>query len=243
MLRIENLTKVFGGLTAVDNVSFEVKAGEMVGLIGPNGAGKTTLFHCISGFYKPTRGQVWFDGQNITGQSPDVICHLGLSRTFQIVRTFPELTVLENVMVGAFAHTSSRKQAESEARRVLELTGLTPKATVLGKNLTIAEKKRLELARALATRPKLLMLDEVMAGLNPAEQQAAVELVRTLHAQGITILMIEHVMEVLMPLSQRVIVLNYGRKIREGVPEQVVRDEDVIAAYLGEKFRRYASGH
>lgn len=240
MLKVENVTKVFGGLTAVDHVSFEVNAGEIVGLIGPNGAGKTTLFHCISGFYKPTGGRIYFNGCDVTGQSPEKICHLGLTRTFQLVRTFPEMSVLENVVIGAFARTHSRSHAEAEAWRVLEITGLTRKATFPAKSLTIADKKRLELARALATRPRLLMLDEVMAGLNPAERQAAVELVRTIQAQGITLLMVEHVMEVIMPISKRVIVLDYGRKIAEGSPEQIVRDENVIAAYLGEKFRRHA---
>lgn len=240
LLSIEQVTKTFGGLTAVDRVSFDVHVGEIVGLIGPNGAGKTTLFHCIAGFHKPTHGRIYFDGQDITGKPPHEICHLGLARTFQIVRTFPEMTVLENVMVGAFAHTHRRVHAEAEARRILELTGLSDKAHLPGRSLTIADKKRVELARALATRPKLLMLDEVMAGLNPAERQAAVSLVRTIQAQGITILMVEHVMEVIMPISQRVVVLNYGRKIAEGPPDQVVRDENVIAAYLGEKFRHYA---
>ncbi len=240
LLEIEGLVKNFSGLTAVDNVSFRLDAGEIVGLIGPNGAGKTTLFNCISGFFKPTKGRIRFGERDITGLIPENICHLGLARTFQIVKTFSDMTVLENVMVGAFAITNSRRQAEIDAGAVLELTGLSNKASMPGASLTIADKKRLELARALASRPKLLMLDEVMAGLNPAERQSAMELVRKIHRQGITILMVEHVMEVGMPISRRVIVLNYGRKIADGAPDQVVRDENVIAAYLGNQYRTRA---
>ncbi len=240
LLEIEGLVKNFSGLTAVDNVSFRLDAGEIVGLIGPNGAGKTTLFNCISGFFKPTKGRIRFGERDITGLIPENICHLGLARTFQIVKTFSDMTVLENVMVGAFAITNSRRQAEIDAGAVLELTGLSNKASMPGGSLTIADKKRLELARALASRPKLLMLDEVMAGLNPAERQSAMELVRKIHRQGITILMVEHVMEVVMPISRRVIVLNYGRKIADGAPDQVVRDENVIAAYLGNQYRTRA---
>jgi branched-chain amino acid transport system ATP-binding protein len=238
LLEIQSLSKQFGGLVANDDISFNVNEGEIVGLIGPNGAGKTTLFNCISGFYKPTRGRTRFAGHDITSASPAHICHLGLTRTFQIVRTFSDMSVLENVMVGAFARTHSRHHAEEAAWHVLELTGLTPKAMLLGSSLTIADKKRLELARALATQPRLLMLDEVMAGLTPTEQQAAVQLVRRIQAQGITILMVEHVMEVIMPIAVRLVVLNYGRKIAEGIPAEIVQNMDVIAAYLGDKYQR-----
>jgi len=237
LLDIQGLTKSFGGLIANDDVSFAVAEGQIVGLIGPNGAGKTTVFNCVSGFFKPMKGRVRFAGHDITGWAPQRVCHLKVARTFQIVRTFPDLTVIENVMVGAFARTGNRGQAERAARDVLELTGLAGKAEVRGGSLTIAEKKRLEMARALATRPRLLMLDEVMAGLNPAERQAAVDLVREIRADGITILMVEHVMEVIMPISDRIVVLNYGRKIAEGAPEAIARDDQVIAAYLGDKYR------
>jgi len=237
LLEIRGLTKTFGGLTAIDDVSFRVEEAEIVGLIGPNGAGKTTVFNCVSGFYEPTRGRLHFAGHEITGWAPHRVCRLDMARTFQIVRTFSDLSVLENVMVGAFLRTGNRAQAERAARHVLELMGLAAKAEMRGGSLTIAEKKRLEMARALATKPRLLMLDEVMAGLNPAERQAAVELVRQVRAEGITILMVEHVMEVIMPISDRIVVLNYGRKIAEGRPETIARDDQVIAAYLGEKYR------
>jgi len=237
LLEIQGLTKIFGGLTAIDDLSFRVEEGEIVGLIGPNGAGKTTVFNCVSGFYEPTKGRLHFAGHEITGWAPHRICHLSMARTFQIVRTFPDLSVLENVMVGAFSRTGNRGQAKQAARRVLELTGLAAKADMRGGSLTIADKKRLEMARALATKPRLLMLDEVMAGLNPTERQAAVELVRRVRAEGLTILMVEHVMEVIMPISDRIVVLNYGRKIAEGRPETIALDDQVIAAYLGEKYR------
>lgn len=238
LIQVRELTKNFGGLAAVSQVSFEVDASEIVALIGPNGAGKTTLFNCLSGFLKPNGGAVHFAGRDITGWSPERICDFGITRTFQMVQTFADMTVLENVMVGAFARTNRRREAETIAREILEMTGLASKARWFGRGLTIADKKRLELARALATRPTLLLLDEVMAGLNPAERQAAIELVRKIQSLGIAILMVEHVMEVVMPISRRVIVLDYGRKIAEGAPEAVVRDENVVAAYLGEKYKR-----
>ncbi len=233
LLRVRDLTKQFGGLTANQAISLTVAAGEIVGLIGPNGAGKTTLFSCIAGAYRPTSGSVWFDGQEVAGLPPHVICHLGLARTFQKVRILKDMTVLENVMVGAFSRSPSRRQAQRQAESVLELTRMNALADVPGSSLTIADKKRLEIARALATQPKLLLLDEVMAGLNPRETADAVLLVRAIREQGITILMIEHVMEVIMPLSDRVLVLDGGELIAEGVPEQIVQNERVIEAYLG----------
>ncbi len=237
LLEVRDLTMRFGGLVANDSVSLHVDADEIVGLIGPNGAGKTTLFSCISGTLRATNGQVLLEGQDVVGQTPEEICWRGIARTFQIVRTFREMTVLENVMVGALLRASGTSQARVDAEEVLELTGLAHKRHVLGAGLTIAERKRVELARALATRPKLLMLDEVMAGLNPRERQEAIDLVRTAHARGIAILMVEHVMEVIMPISDRVVVLTNGRKLLEGRPEAVSRNEEVIKAYLGERYR------
>ncbi len=237
MLEVRDLTKRFGGLVANDRISLHVDRGEIVGLIGPNGAGKTTLFSCISGTERATTGQVLFEGKDLVGSTPEAICRRGIARTFQIVRTFRDMTVLENVMVGALLRAANVRQARAAAVDVLDLTGLSSKRDVLGSELTIADRKRVELARALATGPKLLMLDEAMAGLNPRERQQAVELVRQAHAQGISILMVEHVMEVIMPISDRVVVLTSGRKLVEGRPEAVARDEAVIKAYLGERYR------
>jgi len=237
LLEVYNLTKRFGGLVANSEISFSLAKGEIVGLIGPNGSGKTTLFSCLSGFYRPDDGQVRFGDRDVTGWAPERILHAGLARTFQIVRTFPEMSVLENVMVGAFARTQSEREAQTVARDILEFAHLSAKSSMRGSDLTIADKKRLEVARALATGPSLLMLDEVMAGLTPFERQEAVALIRTINARGIAVLLVEHVMEVIMPLSRRVIVLESGRKIAEDTPEVIVRNEDVIAAYLGEKYR------
>jgi branched-chain amino acid transport system ATP-binding protein len=236
LLEVSSLTKRFGGLVANDNISMEVKEGEIVGLIGPNGAGKTTLFNCISGFYRPDSGSVVFEGKDITRFSADRICREGMARTFQIVKIFKDMTVLENVMVGAFCRTTSPESARQEALKTLEFVGLVGKRDVPGGALTIAEKKRLELARALATQPKLLMLDEAMAGLNPMETREAVELLRKINAQGVTLIVVEHVMEAIMTISDRIIVLDYGRKIAEDVPEKIAVNEEVIKAYLGERY-------
>ncbi len=237
LLEVEDLTMRFGGLLANNGVALTVEEGEIVGLIGPNGAGKTTLFNCISGYYSPTSGSVRFQLREIAGLPAEEVCRRGMTRTFQIVRVLKDMTVLENVMVGALLRTRHVDQARAAALEMLEMTGLAPRRDVLAGNLTIAEKKRLELTRVLATRPKLLLLDEVMAGLTPTERVQAVDLVRRVHAEGITILMVEHVMEVIMPVSNRVVVLDYGVKIAEDVPERVVRNEDVIKAYLGERYR------
>jgi branched-chain amino acid transport system ATP-binding protein len=237
LLEVESLTMRFGGLVANHDVSFAVHEGEIVGLIGPNGAGKTTLFNCITGFLRPTRGEVRLNGQTITGWPAQRVVHAGIVRTFQLVRTFLDLTVLENVMVGAFARTQRTMRARELAWEVLRFTGLAPLAHVLGANLTIADKKRVEVARALATQPRMLLLDEAMAGLTPVERAQAVGLIGAIRERGITVLLVEHVMEVVMPLSRRVVVLDSGQKIAEGPPEAVVRDPAVIAAYLGEKYR------
>ncbi len=236
LLEVSGITKRFGGLLANNDIAFHVEQGTIVGLIGPNGAGKTTLFNCVTGFHRPEAGRALFDGVDITGWSPERVCQAGIARTFQIVRPFAQMSVLENVMVGALLRHRGTA-ARAAAADLLELTGLAPRQSMLARTLTIADKKRLELARALATRPKLLMLDEAMAGLTPREMQEAVNLVLRLQARGITILLVEHVMEVVMPISDRIVVLDYGQKIAEGRPEEIVHDERVIRAYLGEKYR------
>jgi len=236
LLAVESSTKHFGGLLANREVSLAIEAGEIVGLIGPNGAGKTTLFNCISGSMHPESGRIVFDGTDITRARPDRICHLGVARTWQVVRAFGRMTALENVVCGALQRTNRIGEARARAHELLEFTELTGKDDVPAATLTLADKKRLEIARALATRPKLLLLDEAMSGLTPMETAAAVRLVRRIHAElQVTICVVEHVMEVVMPLSHRVVVLDYGVKIADGTPQTVVRDEQVIRAYLGER--------
>ena len=235
LLSVEGLSKRFGGVSANEDITFDVGEGELVGIIGPNGAGKTTLFDQISGFRRPDEGRIVFSDQEITGLRPDRICSVGLARTFQIVRVFPDLTVLENVLVGALLRRRDSSAAEHFARGILERTGLSDRARSLARELPLAGRKRVQLARALATEPRLLLLDEAMAGLNKRESEDAVELLRVLK-QDLTIVMIEHVMEIVMPLSDRVVVLVEGKKLLEGSAEEVSRDERVVAAYLGERF-------
>ena len=234
LLEVTGLTKSFRGLKAVDGAGFAVEAGAIVGLIGPNGAGKTTCFNLIAGAIKPDAGSVVLDGRPITGLSADRACHAGIGRTFQVVKPFVQLTVLENVTVGALHTTRDVAAAQRQALDVLELLHLDRKATYPAGTLTLPERKRLEVARALATRPKLLLLDEVMAGLRPTEIDEMVAVFRRLNREtGLTILLVEHVMRAVMALAGRIIVLNQGRIIAEGAPEQVVQDPAVLECYLG----------
>lgn len=236
ILKVENLTMKFGSLAAVDNVSMAVKEGEIVGLIGPNGAGKTTFFNCLTGYLQPQKGSIFFTEKEITGLRPNKICRLGLARTFQVVQVFKEMTTWENVLVGAFCRTRDVHKAYEQTIEVLKFTGLEDKKDQLVGNLTIADQKRLEISKALATKPKLLMLDEAMAGLNATETKEAIELIKKIRAQGITLVIVEHVMEVIMSISDRVIVFDSGRKIAEDVPEKIVQNPRVIEAYLGVTF-------
>lgn len=235
LLSVRRLTKHFDGLAAVHDLSFEVEEREIVGLIGPNGAGKTTTFNLITGFITPTAGEVIFDGHPLKNLKPHQICRLGLARTFQITQSFPNITTLENVLIGAYVRYPSTAAAERKARQVMEQIGLAHKANELTRNLTLIELKRLEIGKALATEPRMLLLDEVAAGLNLVEIDQVLRLVLELNSQGVTFLVVEHVMEVIMNLSHRIIVLDFGQKIAEGTPDQISRDPRVLEAYLGEE--------
>ncbi len=234
VLKLESVTVAFGGLVAVDTVSFQVAAGEIVGLIGPNGAGKTTVFNAVSGYYKPTRGHIAFLGRDITGRQPYALAAMGIGRTFQIVKPFAGLSVLENIIVASYLRYPRQAQARDKAWEVLRFIGLADRADVPAAGLTLAGRKRLEIGKALALEPKLLLLDEVVAGLNPTEADQTVHLILKIRDAGMTILIVEHIMRVIMKISTRIIVLNYGRMIAQGKPDEVARNREVIEAYLGE---------
>ena len=236
ILEVKEMTKDFGGLRAVDSLNLEIETGQILGLIGPNGAGKSTAFNCIAGVFAPTSGEIFFNGEKINRSKPWTLCKKGLARTFQIVKPFASKSVLYNVMVGAFATTDRTAEAEAGALAVLKSLDFEDKKDVRAGNLTIADRKRLEIARALATRPKILLLDEVMAGLRPAEVDDMVSTIKGLRDQGITIFVIEHIMRAIMALSDRIVVIQFGRKIAEGSPEAVASDENVIKAYLGDEY-------
>ena len=237
LLDVRGVTKRFAGIVANDDVSFTVSEGEIVSIIGPNGAGKSTLFGCITGFHRPSAGRILFRERDVTGWKADRVCRLGISRTFQIVQVIGDMTVLENVMTGAFLRAARARLARREAEAVLDSTGLAGRRDVLASALTIADKKRLEVAMAVATGPKLLMLDESMAGLTPVELQEIIALLRRVRERGVTLVIVEHVMEAVMQLSDRVVVLNSGKKIVEGTPREVIANPLVIQAYLGERYR------
>jgi len=237
ILETRRLTRRFGGLAANSDVSIHVRRGEILGLIGPNGAGKSTLFNLIAGAFPPTSGNILFDGEDITALADPQRCARGIARTFQVPRSFESMSVLDNVVVGALVRRSGTARARVLALETLEFVGLAARAAVSAAELTPPEKRRLELARALATEPRLLLLDEVMTGLTPAEALKGVELIQQIRARGVTVVMVEHVMEIVMPLVDRAIVLNLGEVLAEGAPREVVRDPRVVEAYLGGRHR------
>ena len=237
LLQVQTVSRRFGGLLAVADVSLEVGRGEIVGLIGPNGAGKSTLFNLIAGAIEPSAGRILFEGEDVTALPAPDRCRRGIARTFQVVKSFDSMTVADNVVVGSLVRHRNAHAARSKAGEVLDFVGLSGRASALAGELTPPEKRRLEVARALATEPKLLLLDEVLTGLTPVEAQRGVDLVRRVRETGVTVLMVEHVMEVVMPLVDRAFVLHLGRELAHGKPADVVRDEGVLSAYLGDRHR------
>lgn len=236
LLDVQGVSKYFGGLKANDDISFQVKKGEIVSIIGPNGAGKSTLFSCVSGFHRVDKGRLLFKGRDITNRKPHTIARLGIVRTFQVVQVISDMTVLENVMTGGFLRRTRVDDVHRKAEEILAFTGLIEKQSYNALELTISDKKRLEVSMALAMDPELLMLDESMAGLTPVELRQIIELIRKVRASSVTVVVVEHVMEAVMELSDRVIVLNSGRKIMEGTPTEVVENPEVRRAYLGERY-------
>jgi len=234
LLEVKKVSRFFGGITAVKDVSFSVQQGEILGLIGPNGAGKTTLFNVVNGFYAPSRGEVFFKGETISGRKTHEICKRGMARTFQVVKPLQRMSVLDNVVASAFLRAKTRREADDIAMETLTFAGLAGDRDVISKGLPLGKRKRLEIARALATSPELLLLDESFAGLNPSELDESIGIIRKIKDRGITIMIIEHHMKVIMSISDRIVVLNYGEKIAEGSPLEIGKNPQVIEAYLGE---------
>ena len=234
LLEIREVSKRFGGLAALTGVSYSVNKGEILGLIGPNGAGKTTLFNVVNGFYPPSKGEVLFKGERISHLQPYQICKFGIGRTFQVVRPLQRMTVLDNVIASAFLRAKNKEEAKEMALEALRFTGLYEDKDLISKGLPLGKRKKLEITRALATKPEMLLLDESFAGLNPSEQNELIDIIRQIRANGITIMIIEHHMKVIMSLSDRIVVLNYGQKIAEGTPKEIGSNPLVIEAYLGE---------
>ena len=233
-LEIRKVSRFFGGIAAIKDVSFDVRKGEILGLIGPNGAGKTTMFNVVNGFYHPSRGEVYFKDQKVSGFKPHQICRRGIARTFQVVKPLQRMSVLDNVIASSFLRAKDKNQAVEIARESLQFTGLYEDRDVISRGLPLGKRKRLEIARALATQPELLLLDESFAGLNPAELDESIGIIRKIKDRGITIMIIEHHMKVIMAISDRIVVLNYGEKIAEGTPLQIRSSPLVVEAYLGE---------
>jgi branched-chain amino acid transport system ATP-binding protein len=235
LLEINSVTKAFGGLLAVNRMNLVIEQGKIYGLIGPNGAGKTTLFNIISGFYKPESGEIFFAGENVTHLSSDQLCHKGLVRTFQMPKMFPEMSVIDNVLIGALSRTKRVGLARSEAEEIINFLGMGTKKDTLAGSLRVHELKRLEIAKALATKPRLFLLDETMAGLNAVEQNQMIDLLKKVHDSGVTLFVVEHVMHIVANLCEHIIVMNYGEKIAEGRPQDVLKNEKVVKVYLGEE--------
>jgi len=234
LLELRKVSKLFGGLAASSDVSFTIQKGEILGLIGPNGAGKTTLFNIVDGFYSPTKGDVIFKDQIISGLKPHQICKLGIARTFQVVKPLQRMSVLDNVIASAFLRAKDKAEAVQIALETIQFTGLYEDRDIISRGLPLGKRKKLEIARALATRPELLLLDESFAGLNPSELNDSIEIIKNIKARGITIMIIEHHMKVIMSISDRIVVINYGQKIAEGSPQEIRSNPLVIEAYLGE---------